>query len=113
LFELVGLSPEYLHRYPSELSGGHLQRARLALAMAVEPRPLVRDDPRSSLDASTQAQVLNPLAALAQRLAITSCFTAHAISVVRHLHTSGPLPAAAPLADHSASLRTVQPPGNE
>jgi oligopeptide/dipeptide ABC transporter ATP-binding protein len=85
LLEVVGMSPDYLTRYPSELSGGQLQRAGVARALAVEPKLLVLDEPVSSLDVSTQAQVVNLLGQLQERLHIALLFIAHDLSVVRHV----------------------------
>jgi oligopeptide/dipeptide ABC transporter ATP-binding protein len=85
LLDLVGMSPDYLTRYPSELSGGQLQRAGVARALAVEPKLLVLDEPVSSLDVSTQAQVVNLFGELQERLHISMLFIAHDLSVVRHV----------------------------
>lgn len=85
LLTKVGMSPEMMHRLPSELSGGQRQRLGIARALSLQPSLIIADEAVSALDVSVQAQILNLLLDLQQQMGIAFVFISHDLGVVEHL----------------------------
>ena len=85
LLESVGLDPGFTNRYPHEFSGGQRQRIGVARALALNPEFIVCDEPIAALDVSIQAQVVNLLEDLQERLGLTYLFISHDLSMIRHI----------------------------
>ncbi|CEG28713.1 ABC transporter ATP-binding protein [Bacillus sp. B-jedd] len=87
LLELVGIDPNRIHYYPHEFSGGQRQRVGIARAIALNPKFILADEAVSALDVSVQAQVINLLKDLQDKLDLTYLFIAHGLNVVRYIST--------------------------
>lgn len=87
LLELVGLHPEYMSRFPHEFSGGQRQRIGIARSIALNPRFIVCDEPIAALDVSIQAQIINLLRHLQEKMGFTYLFISHDLSIVKYLST--------------------------
>lgn len=85
LLETVGLRSGHINRYPHEFSGGQRQRISIARAIALEPEMIICDEPVSALDVSIQAQILNLLKDLQQKMNLTLVFISHDLSVIEHV----------------------------
>jgi peptide/nickel transport system ATP-binding protein len=85
LLEMVGLSDDFLGRYPHQLSGGQATRVGVARALAISPKLIIADEPTAGLDVSVQGEVLNLLAKLQNDLSVSFLIITHNLSVVRHI----------------------------
>lgn len=84
IMDLVGLAERYINTYPHELDGGRRQRIGIARALSVHPKLIICDEPVSALDVSIQAQILNLLKELQEKMGLTYIFITHDLSVVNH-----------------------------
>jgi len=85
LMETVGLSKDYVYRYPHQFSGGQRQRIGIARALALDPKLIISDEAVSALDVSIQSQIINLMVDLKNDYGLTYVFIAHDLAVVKHI----------------------------
>ena len=112
LMEQVGLSPEMKSRYPHEFSGGQRQRICIARAVAIEPEFIVCDESVSSLDVSIQAQILNLLKDLQEKMNLTYIFISHDLAVVKFISDHIAVMNKGKIVEHNTAGRICQSPQN-
>ncbi|MFG1644061.1 ATP-binding cassette domain-containing protein [Amycolatopsis sp. NPDC049252] len=113
LLDAVGLPPQVQDRYPHEFSGGQRQRISIARALALEPRLVVLDEPTSALDVSVQAQVLDLLGELQDRLKLTYVFVSHNLAVVQRIADRVAVMRAGKIVELAASKELFASPSHE